>query len=51
MKERYDDVQVELIPAGGGKFEVEVDGNLIYSKKRTGRHCDEREIIRAIEAL
>lgn len=26
-----------LVPADGGVFEVEVDGELVYSKKQTGR--------------
>lgn len=33
-----------LIPAGGGLFEFEVNGELLYSKKETGRHAEEGEI-------
>lgn len=33
-----------LIPAGGGLFEFEVNGDLLYSKKETGRHAEEGEI-------
>jgi selenoprotein W-related protein len=32
--------RVDLIPGSGGVFEVVVDGELIYSKKATGRHAD-----------
>jgi selT/selW/selH-like putative selenoprotein len=32
--------RVDLIPSKGGVFEVEVDGELIYSKKATDRHAD-----------
>jgi selT/selW/selH-like putative selenoprotein len=32
-------------------FEVEADGRLVYSKKATGRHCTEQEVVEAIEAL
>lgn len=32
--------RVDLIPGSGGVFEVEVDGERIYSKKETGRHAD-----------
>ena len=39
---------MELIPSGGGAFEVIVDGRLIYSKKKTGRHCTDEEIFDAI---
>ena len=33
-----------LIPASGGLFEFEVNGELLYSKKETGRHAEEGEI-------
>ncbi|MBC8425583.1 SelT/SelW/SelH family protein [bacterium] len=35
---------VELIPSGGGVFEVVVDGDLLYSKKATGRHAEPDEV-------
>jgi len=34
----------ELIPSGGGRFEVTVDGELVYSKLKTGRHTDSGEL-------
>jgi selenoprotein W-related protein len=34
----------ELIPSGGGRFEVTVDGELVYSKLQTGRHTDSNEL-------
>jgi len=37
---------MQLIAAGGGLFEVEVDGNLIYSKAATGRHAEDGELVR-----
>ena len=33
-----------LIPASGGLFEFVVNGELLYSKKETGRHAEEGEI-------
>jgi selenoprotein W-related protein len=33
-----------LIPGDGGRFEVEVNGKLLYSKLQTGRHPDVGEI-------
>jgi selenoprotein W-related protein len=33
-----------LIPSSGGRFELTVDGDLIYSKLETGRHTDPEEI-------
>lgn len=35
--QKYD---VRLIPGSGGVFEVELEGELIYSKKATGRHAE-----------
>ena len=39
------DIETELIESGGGVFEVEVDGSLIYSKKATGRFPEHSEVI------
>jgi selenoprotein W-related protein len=30
--------EIVLLPSGGGRFEITVDGQLIYSKVATGRH-------------
>jgi selT/selW/selH-like putative selenoprotein len=35
---------LRLIPSAGGRFEVTVNGNLIYSKAATGRFPDLAEI-------
>ncbi len=32
--------EVRLVPSSGGVFEVTVDGELVYSKKGTGRHAE-----------
>jgi selenoprotein W-related protein len=32
--------RVDLIPSSGGVFEVEVDGEPIFSKRSLGRHAD-----------
>jgi selenoprotein W-related protein len=39
-----------LIPSRGGVFEVVVDGDLIYSKKATGRHADPEEVLSQLRA-
>ncbi len=36
--------QAELIPSGGGAFEVKVDGKLIFSKLQAGRFPEVGEI-------
>jgi selenoprotein W-related protein len=37
-----------LIPGGNGVFEVIVNGDLVYSKARTGRHPEIGELRKAI---
>ncbi len=36
--------EVALVPAGGGVFEVRVDGHLVWSKKEQGRFPDAKEL-------
>lgn len=36
--------QWTLIPSDGGRFEIEVNGKLLYSKLQTKQHTDAREI-------
>jgi selenoprotein W-related protein len=35
---------ISLIPSDGGRFEVTVDGRLVYSKLKTGRHANPGEV-------
>lgn len=43
--------EISLFPSKGGVFEVTVDGDLIYSKKETGRHADyETDVAAALRA-
>jgi selenoprotein W-related protein len=39
---------IYLIPAGGGKFEVKVNDQLVYSKLETGRHVEQGELVRIL---
>ncbi len=39
---------IKLIPADGGKFEVIVDDNLVYSKLATGRHVEQGELTKLV---
>jgi selenoprotein W-related protein len=43
IRDRFD-LESELIPSGGGVFEVRADGELIFSKKRTGRFPEHDEV-------
>jgi selenoprotein W-related protein len=33
-----------LVPSDGGKFEVSVNGDLVYSKLQTNRHAEPGEV-------
>lgn len=35
---------LELVPSTGGRFEVSLDGELLFSKAATGRHAKPGEI-------
>lgn len=43
--------KITLIVSAGGRFEVEVDGNLVYSKKETGRHAEYEDVAEPVRAL
>jgi selenoprotein W-related protein len=38
-----------LIPSDGGKYEVNVNGQSIYSKLQTGRHAEPGEVVGLME--
>lgn len=39
---------IALVPSDGGRFEVSVNGKLIYSKLQTGRHVNPGELLQLI---
>jgi len=39
---------LKLTPGGGGCFELTVDGELIYSKLKTGKFPDEGAMVAAV---
>ncbi len=48
IMDRYK-VEAELIPSGGGVFEVEFQGELVFSKKASGRFPDHEEVFQEID--
>jgi selenoprotein W-related protein len=49
LKEYEDRIgTISLVPSDGGRFEVTLNGELIYSKLGTGRHAEEGEVVRLI---
>jgi len=41
---------LKLVPSGGGCFEISLDGDLIYSKLKTGKFPDEQWVLDAVKA-
>jgi selenoprotein W-related protein len=37
--------ELTLVPAGGGVFELEFNGDLVYSKKKSGKFPDESWVL------
>ena len=41
---------LKLIPSGGGCFEITINGDLIYSKLKTGKFPEEKWVLDAVVA-
>jgi selenoprotein W-related protein len=39
---------VRLIESSGGVFEVSVEGRLVFSKRKLGRHAEPGEVVRLL---
>jgi selenoprotein W-related protein len=50
LRLKQDIRSLTLVPAGGGVFEVSVDGKKIYSKKETGQFPDPAVILKTVRA-
>jgi selenoprotein W-related protein len=48
LKQTFPDATIRLVESSGGVFEVTVNGNLLFSKKASGRHAEAGEIVRLI---
>ncbi len=42
---------LNLLPSDGGKFEVSVNGSLLFSKKSLGRHAEAGEVVGLVRKL
>ena len=52
MEEFEPDIEaITLVPSDGGRFEVSVNGNLIFSKQNIHRHADQGEVAGLIRKL
>lgn len=43
--------RLELQPSSGGRFEVTLDGELIFSKAERGRHAEPGEVVALARAI
>ena len=39
-----------LVPSNGGRFEISVDGELIFSKLETQRHAKPEEVVKLLKS-
>lgn len=45
LSNKYGDkLKCDLVPSSGGAFEVSIDGNLAYSKLKTGKFPEKKDI-------
>ncbi len=53
MLKEYEHVieSVALIPSDGGRFEVDVNGQLVFSKLKLNRHPDAGEVVKIISKI
>jgi selenoprotein W-related protein len=49
LEKAFPAVEIELIKAKGGAFEIRREGALVFSKKETGRFPSNEEIIAALK--
>jgi selenoprotein W-related protein len=42
--------RIALVPTDGGRFEVMVGDQLVYSKLQTGRHAEAGEVLKLVRA-
>jgi selenoprotein W-related protein len=43
--------EIKLVPSDGGRFEVTVNGQLLYSKLQTHRHAEPGEVVGLVRKL
>ena len=42
---------LELLPSDGGRFEVRVNDELVFSKKQLGRHAEAGEVVGLVRKM
>ena len=49
IRERFPDAVVDLVPSGGGRFEVVADGAPVFEKSKLHRHAAPGEVLGLLE--
>ena len=47
----YEIEEITLLPSDGGKYEVTVNGDLVYSRLKTNRHANPGEVLALVRKL
>ncbi len=47
----YEIEEITLVPSDGGKYEITVNGDLVYSKLKTNRHAGSGEVLALVRKL
>jgi len=47
----YEIEEITLVPSDGGKYEITVNGDLVYSKLKTNRHAEPGEVLGLVKKL
>jgi selenoprotein W-related protein len=42
---------ITLVPSDGGRYEITVNGELVYSKLQIGRHAEPGEVLDLVQKL
>jgi len=50
IKSAFPDARVEMVPSGGGRFEVKRDGHPVFEKSKLGRHALPGEVVRVLRS-
>jgi selT/selW/selH-like putative selenoprotein len=51
LKQAYPEADIRMIESSGGVFEVAVEGQPVFSKKKMRRHAAPGEVLKAIQQL
>jgi len=49
LEKAFPAVEIDLIKSKGGAFEIRRDGEIVFSKKKTGRFPSNEEIVAALK--